>query len=562
MRLAKLALGVLAISYVVVHVVAGFREAANWDEFVMYRRAMDAATTGVLDTGGRPGLGVVLLVPFVDGCDHVLSVLRVTRVLWAVFTLAALAGLFELLRRSVSWHAAALGVAAVALVPIFMRWSLHVRTDQPAVAFALWGGVALLASRKRPWLAVIAGASIGSGYLFSQKAIYITALVAVVAAAPHFIERDLRWRREGMRLAGMIIGAIVPVVLYRLAIASLFTVPVISLESSLDQLSWYRTVLHWRLYPAMVPTVLAQIGLLALIVAAFVHSIVRATAERRRLLVAVGVMVLGVVVARFHTASFPYFWITLGMFPAVAIGLGLPGLQELMPRLWRPVVGAACLVLLAGGVWFGAETLEDTQQAQRDVLDVVEGLPREMRGFQVEGALVCRPDPAPFPAYLSSTIIAAFSGDHGERNARAFIQEHRDRPVSYVIMSHRLGTFPDWIKRFWAQHYVRYRSTLALAGRQIAGRAGSTHEVDVIVPGTYRWISSTPARLAGGGITLMAGETIRLTGGVKSFELLDGVEDGMLVLAVQAAPDSRERPFYPPSTILELSGLRERWWRR
>jgi hypothetical protein len=561
-RLAKLALGVLAISYVVAHFVAGFREAANWDEFVMYRRAMDAATTGILDTGGRPGLGVLLLVPFVDGCDHVMSVVHGTRVLWGVFTLAALAGLFELLRRSVSWHAASLGVAAVALVPIFMRWSLHARTDQPAVAFALWGGVALLASRKRPWLSVMAGALIGTGYLFSQKAIYITALVAVVAAAPHFIERDVRWRREGARVASMIVGAIVPIVVYRLVVAALYTVPVISLESSLDQLSWYRTVLHWRLYPAMVSTVVAQIGLLALIIAAFVHSIVRDTAERRRLLVAVVVMVLGISVARFHTASFPYFWITLGMFPAVAIGLGLPGLQELMPRLWRPVVGVACLVLLAGGIWFGGETLEDTQQAQEDVLDAVEGLPREMRGFQVEGALVCRPDPAPIPAYLSSTIVAAFSGTNGERNARAFIQEHRDRPVSFVIMSHRLGTFPDWIKRFWAQHYVQYRSTLALAGRKIAGPAGSTHELDVIVPGTYRWMPSTPARLVGGGITLMAGETIQLTAGVKRFELLDGVEGGMLVIAVEAAPDPRERPFYPLSTILELSGLRERWWRR
>jgi len=571
-RTAKLALVVLAIAYVIAHVIAALvTEAANWDEFVLLSRAERAVRTGVLDGGGRPGLGVALLVPFVDGCTSTMAVVTTIRIVWCVFTFALLAGLFAFLRGATrrdpdAWQVAALGVALLACVPLFLRWSLQIRTDQPAIAAALWAGVALLASRRTPSLGILAGALAGTGYLFSQKAVYVTALIAVVAAGEHYIDRELVWRRELRRAVGVLVGAGLALGAYKLIIPLVFASPqrAGSIEGGLDLFRWYRFVLRFRLYGSIVSTVVPHLVLLGLILAAAVRAGRRDTPQRRPLQIAVLVAVLGVAVARFHTASFPYFWITIGVFPAVAIALGWAGIRELLPRAHVPVAIGAWAMVLVLGVVFRAETLRDTQQIQRDTFAFIDReLDLSRRGFHADGGLVCRQDPDPFRVYLGQTITFVLGGAEGQRNTAALIEEFRSRPLAFVIKTSRLASFPRVVSEFWASHYVLYAHAVMLPGRRIAGAAATTHEVDVIVPGTYRWIpgvASQAARLGIAGTQLRAGETLTLTRGVHRAELLDPVAAGMLVLAVTTPPGATASPFYDEGLILELAGARRDWW--
>jgi len=571
-RTIKLALIVLAIAYAVAHVIAAlFTEAANWDEFVLLSRAERAVRTGVLDGGGRPGLGVALLVPFVDGCTSTMAVVTTLRIVWCGFTFGLLAGLFVFLRSATrrephAWHVAALGVALIACVPLFLRWSLQVRTDQPAIAAALWAGVALLASRRRPALGLLAGVLVGTGYLFSQKAVYVTALIAVVAAGEHYIDRELVWRRELKRALGVLVGAALALGAYKLIIPLVFAPSPRggALEGGLDLFRWYRFVLRFRLYGSIVSSVVPHLVLLGLILAAAVRAGRRDTPQRRPLQIGLLVAVLGVAVARFHTASFPYFWITIGVFPAVAIALGWAGIRELLPRAHVPVAIGAWVMVLVLGATFRGETLQDTQQIQRDTFAFIDQhLDASMRGFHADGGLVCRQDPDPLRVYLGQTITFVLGGADGQRNTAKLIEDFRSRPVAFIIQTHRLTSFPRAIREFWANHYVLYAHAVMLPGRTIAGLAASTREVDIIVPGAYRWLpgmASPAARLAIAGTQLRPGDTITLARGAHTAELLDPVAAGMLVLAVAAPPGSTASPFYDAGLILELAGARREWW--
>lgn len=197
-RVVTAACVVCAVAYVVAHVCAVFTEAIHWDELLLFNRAEESIRTGVLNGGGRPGLIMFFVIVFVDGCDSVVTVTHQARLVWVVFTMLILVGVFELVRRAARGAeyaviAAVLATAALALVPVFMRWSLHVRSDHPAVMLALWGGVALLASRNRAGWSLAGGVLLGAGYLSSQQALYITALVLLIAAGDMFIERRWWW---------------------------------------------------------------------------------------------------------------------------------------------------------------------------------------------------------------------------------------------------------------------------------------------------------------------------------------------------------------------------------
>ena len=95
---------------------------------------------------------------------------------------------------------AAVGVGLLALLPVFLEWSIQVRTDQIAIAGGLWGAVALVASRQRPPLAVVAGLLFGLGYLGSQKLIYVASLGFLLAAVDVWRVRDFDPGRETLRL--------------------------------------------------------------------------------------------------------------------------------------------------------------------------------------------------------------------------------------------------------------------------------------------------------------------------------------------------------------------------
>jgi hypothetical protein len=168
-------LGALALWFATAHCAAIYTEAINWDELALMNRAQRTIEAGELRGGGRPGLGTLLFAPLVKGCDDEIAVIHVARWMTAAATAAYLIGLFVLLRNVLSGYRArpsldaAFGVALLVCVPVFVRWSLQVRTDQWAIACGLWGGVALLASARRPALSLLAGALFGTGWLFTQK---------------------------------------------------------------------------------------------------------------------------------------------------------------------------------------------------------------------------------------------------------------------------------------------------------------------------------------------------------------------------------------------------------
>jgi hypothetical protein len=556
---------VVAAVYAIAHLAAMFTDFVHWDELVLFRRTEVAAATGVLDGGGRPGLAAALLVLVVDGCESTFRMVLATRMVWAASTFLLLAGLFvfvlQATRRSAhAWHAAALGTASLAFVPHFLRWSLQIRTDQPAAACALWAGVALFASIRRPRFALLAGVLFAIGYLFTQKAFYVTALVGLVVLGDLYIERAFAWKREAQRVAWMILGAVVIVGIYRFVMPRLFTSPVSSLESSFNLLDWYRWVLRFRLYPNMVSSVIPQLALLVLILVAAIRAMRRDTEQRRPLLVALAVCLLGIGVGRFHTGSFPHFWITIGIFPAVAIGLGWNGIRELLPRANLAVAILAWGWLIVTAAIYRRETLIDTQAVQRASFAFVESqLDPGLRGFSSDGAFVCRHDPDPLPVYLGHEVTLFLFGKNGARNTDALLEQFRTRPVAYVLDTHRLPSFPQRWRDFFAAHYVLYTHRVALAGQAITGGRGSSRTFDVIVPGRYRWFPGvTQARITVDGIPV--DHEVTLAAGAHAIVLADPVTAGMLVLAVDAPPEPASETFYPGMAIYELAGARTRFW--
>lgn len=569
-RVVKSVLLVLAAAYAIAHLAALFTDSFNWDELALLHRAQHALLTGQLQAGGRPGLGVLAVIPFVDGCEDHMVLARTVRLAWAGFTLALLAGLFVFLRiatrRSAgAWHAAALGTAALALVPLFLRWSLQVRTDQPAVAAVLWGGVALLASRDRRSLAVLAGALVALGYLFSQKAIYVAALVGVVALGDLYIERAFAWRREAVRAVGFVVGAVAVLALYAVIVPRLYAPPrVMSLDAGLDLFRWYRYVLRFRLYGAIVPAVIPHLVLLALIFFAALRAFRDDGPERRPLLVALVVLVLGVAVARFHTASFPYFWITIGVFPATAIAIGWAGVRDVVGRLHLPLALVLWGLMIALAVKYRAETLRDTQRPQAETFALLDRhAPPAWRGFHPDGALVCRRDPSPFPVYLGQHITSRFGGNDQARKVRAFLDEFSSRPVAFLVRTPRMAAFPSAINQFWQAHYVPYVGSVEVAGRRVEGPAGTRLQAELLIAGTYRWWvpGGVRGRIAIDGRRLAHGETIALAAGAHAIELVDAVAGGTLALALDAPPRAAAAPFYDGDALAELSSVRRTWWR-
>jgi len=222
----------------------------NWDEFALLQRAILTEESGRIVGGGRPGLATLVLLPFAAECANAVDAIVRARMLWTVMVLASVGAFWLILREIVPESkyrglAIGLGLSVWAIAPVFLRTSTQVRTDQPAVLFGLLGGLALLASRRHPAWALAAGGLLGIGFLFSQKLVYVAALVGLLAAGQLLLRGDWSARREAARalLAG---GAFFLVVLgYReLTMRLAGGAPILPLEGQLRSFEFYREFIN------------------------------------------------------------------------------------------------------------------------------------------------------------------------------------------------------------------------------------------------------------------------------------------------------------------------------
>lgn len=543
---AKLALIALAVAFAATHIVAIYSESINWDEFALLQRAERTIVTNVVQGGGRPGLATLALVPFVHDCTSSMDTMHAARLAWSFVTFAMLGGLFVFLwranrGRAQAWQAAALGIALLALVPEFVKWSLHVRSDQPALAAVIWGGVALFASSRRLAWSVAAGALFTVGYLFSEKAYYALALVVPVVAGELFVQGKLE-RRDFLRAGGALAGAAVMLVAYRAIIPMVYNAPPpVSVDGGLSLFAFYRAALGYRVYWGMLPVLALHVVALLAIVFAVVCARRQRDVQFRSLLVAIGVAVIGLAVGKFHAAAFPYFWMTLGAFFAVAIGLGWPSLSELFPRAskWFGVV--LWIWLVVHGARAAVRTFFDSQRIQRETLGFIESFPPAIRSYDTHGALFCRADPDPIPGAMVSSLIARFQGKHAPRAIEDFLREHRERPIGVVLVPNRTGNYPAAINEFWREHYPLYYGSVRVAGARFERARGTKRSFEVIVPGRYRWW----AKDGQGTITVdghPVASTVELARGMHEAEVTS--DDGMLVLDARQPPWLGTIPFY------------------
>jgi hypothetical protein len=576
-RIAGILLALLAVVLIVSQWRAIRTENVNWDEFALLFRAHESVRTGNLVGGGRPGLAVLMLIPFVKDCASAVDAVVSARQLWLGFTVAYLAGVFVLVLEALrgqrhAWHSAAAAVALLGTVPVFLRWSLQVRTDQLALMFAAWGGVCLLAScrqltpgghKARPYgLAMAAGVLFALGFLATPKAAYVGVLAAIL-----FVLRLARATHASPLRRGLAVSTAaaasfgVTVALYY-GIASLFyqPQPIQTVQSGLNAFDYYRSVFGYRAYLAMLPTLIPHILLLALALCALVISLRRPLRSRDLLIAGWLVLLAGVAVGRFHAAAFPYFWMTLGLFAAVGLALAWTAILEVFEGpAGKVLLAGAALVLLLPAVPAAVGPSDDTQRVQRDALMFIDrNFDPAARGFQSEGALFCRIDPAPFPTYFGDAMARQFGSESGRVRAEALINEFRSRPVTFMI-AHRIFPFPLLIEEFWKSHYVLYRDEVMIPGRPVGGARGDVFELDVIVPGEYRWRPVRPGRLAINGVELEAGGVVHLDTGVRRFMLMDDVPTGLLTLAVKDDPRPADRNFYDPLVIREIDPLYPRF---
>jgi len=547
---------------------AVFRQNVSWDEFALLALADTTATTGELHAGGRPGLAVWLLVPLVSGCDDEIAVVHRARLLWTGITALFLVGLALWIAElepvpSRRGGTALLGVALLALVPAFLWASVQVRTDQLGLAGAALGGWLLLTSRRRPWIALAAGACFGIGFLGSQKSVYPIALALLLAAGQLRLERDLAPRREGARGLLAAAGFTAVLLAFEAAVAAAFRahdgaatrvgMSRAFVESSLSIFEFYRHTIGLREYREMLPTLVPHALALAALTVATPAALRRGGRRADQALLAWAVLCLGLAVALFHAAAFRYFWMTLGIFPAVAIALArgeilaaLAPAGRLMPA-WAPAATVVFAALLAVPAGFEATArLRDTQAVQRESFAFLhrDFAPTDA-GFQPESALFCQAGHQPFPTLFSQHLYRRFAGAARERNAAALLESFRTIPIQFLVESFRLNQFPVEVRRFWAENYQPYRASVFVAGRRLAGPSGAELGFEILVPGAYRWLPGGGAHpVSVEGRTLAAGEVVELAAGRYSAQLLEDVPDGMLVLAVDDPPGPAPLSFY------------------
>lgn len=530
------------------HVFWVFRTEINWDEFALLARAHDSLMQGRLLGGGRPGLSTLLLIQIVEGCTNAVTTVVRARLAWTLFVAGILSGLWFTLvrlfhRRQTRMRDALWGVALLTLTPAFIHYSLQVRTDQPAIAFGLLGGVALLASRRHPLLAALAGLSFALGYASSQKLLYVVALVGVLAAAETFTIDRFRWRRDLLRTVFVVVAGALTVVVYR-TLVSLFIAPAAQLDIG-NQMSWfafYREQIGYLYYVVMLPGLVVPVGLAMLVLVRVPIAAAKSGPLRSVALLVATIAALGLLVAGFHAGALPYFWMTLGLFPAVAVATGMPLLREwLSPSGLKVLSVLAIALLLATAAHTALEHSTDGLAVQRETMTLVDAnFTPEREGFSTKRALFCRDGGEPFPTYFGPTL-------HEWTDVRVdeFIAEFRRRPVVFMIGSRDMEAFPPSVRQFWAEHYVPYAGSLLVPGVRRSTNADGGSEFDVIVPGEYTVHSNAPdAGMKIDGRLVRTADLVRLEVGSYRVELAQGTNSAMLALALPSPPGPTTDRFF------------------
>jgi hypothetical protein len=146
--------------------------------------------------------------------------------------------------------------------------------------------------------------------------------------------------------------------------------------------------------------------------------------------------------------------------------------------------------------------------------------------------------PVMFPYHVETT----FEGEDARERASAFIQQFRNRPVHYLIISPALP-YPREVWEFWHSRYVHYFGAVHVPGREIAGGAGWRDLVEIIADGEYVWRTGGEAPLHVGDHVLEAGGRVLLRRGRYVLELPAGGE-GLLVLRLPDPPAPDTTPFF------------------
>ena len=562
--LLRICAALLLMGLVLSRVGAVYTESVNWDEFGLLENAAQTAASGQLHAGGRPGLAVLLVLPLVNQCGDEIAAVHGARLLWLVITGLMLLGLAKLASQMAGslslWerrYDALLALALLALVPTFLEWSIQVRSDQIALAAGLWGGVALLGSRARPALALAAGLLFGLGYLASQKLVYVGALAGLLALGRLWMDGDWRVARELLRALLVVAGGAAVLAAFPLFVAWLFPAqPVTGADGSLGAsfsagmgaFEFYRQTIGHAEYAALLPFLLPHVLLLALLFVATRRAWADGGAQLRRLLLAWAVLGLGLAVALFHAAAFAYFFMTLGLFPAVAFAIARLPLLELLPEAAarrRAALAGFSVLVVGPGVVASALMLQDSQTNQRESLSfIARNFAAGEQGFHPEGALFCRLVQEPFPIYFSQQIYAYFGRDPAIRvqSTRKMIEDFESRQVKFVLESWRLSQFPEDLRRFWDDHYQPYRGSVLVAGRYFDEGHADGGDFDLLVDGEYRWLPLAGNRsLSVDGHEVLPGGRVTLRRGPHRAE---DPGAGYLVLALNEPPGLAEQPFY------------------
>jgi hypothetical protein len=318
----------------------------------------------------------------------------------------------------------------------------------------------------------------------------------------------------------------------------------------MSEFAYYRNTIGFDQYRQILPTLGPHLLLLTALLAATVVAVRKRRGSVENLWLAWLVLGVGTGVGAFHASAFAYFWMTLGLFPAVALAMASEPIREVLgtrhERAARFVFVGICAVLGVQGIARMAELVIDTQSVQRESLAFVHrNFAAEDAGFHPEHAPFCRNEKDPIPVFFSQAIYRAFAGASREKQTDRLLLGLRDRPVKFVVQSFRLNQFPVEVRRFLAENYQPYRASVFVAGRRFTGAAGERRDFELIVPGPYRWLPEDgPHSIRIGDRILAPGDVVELDAGVHTARFAEDLAGGVLVLAVNDPPSTAPLAFY------------------